>query len=252
MKIVSWNVNGIRAAMEKGLRDFVQSEMPDVLCLQEVKAELDQIDLSWAVDLGYQTHLASGVRKGYSGTAILTRIPPLQVRNGLGQDEHDQEGRVIVATYPYFHLVNVYTPNAQRGLLRLDYRLRWDADFLAFLQRLRTEKPVIFCGDLNCAHQEIDLANPKQNRRNAGFTDEERAGLSRILEAGFLDSFRQFEAGPSHYTWWSHRFDARSRNIGWRIDYFMVDSTIWERVEASSIRPEIQGSDHCPIELLIR
>jgi exodeoxyribonuclease-3 len=252
MKMISWNVNGIRAAMGKGLRSFVEQDRPDVLCLQEIKAELDQVDLSWATDLGYEVHAATGVRKGYSGTAILSKLPVLRVSAGLGLTEHDQEGRVLVATYPDFHLVNVYTPNAQRGLTRLDYRVQWDLAFLDFLRRLREEKPVIFCGDLNCAHQEIDLANPKQNRRNAGFTDEERAGLSRILDSGFIDSFRQFESGPGHYTWWTQRTDARARNIGWRLDYFIVDAAIWDRVLAATIRSEITGSDHCPVELSLR
>lgn len=252
MKFISWNVNGIRAAMDKGLRSFVEQDRPDVLCLQEIKAELDQVDLSWATALGYEVHAATGVRKGYSGTAILSKLPVTRVSAGLGLPEHDQEGRVLVATYSDFHLVNVYTPNAQRRLTRLDYRIQWDLDFLIFLRRLQEEKPVIFCGDLNCAHQEIDLANPKPNRRNAGFTDEERAGLSRILESGFIDSFRQFESGPGHYTWWTQRTDARARNIGWRLDYFIVDAAIWDRVLAATIRPEITGSDHCPVELSLR
>ncbi len=252
MRLTSWNINGIRAAMDKGLRSFVEAEPPDVLCLQETKADSSQIDLIWAASLGYEAHVASGVRKGYSGTAILTRTAPERVTFGLGMEEHDQEGRVVTATFPDFHLVNVYTPNSQRGLLRLDYRVKWDLDFLDFLQRLRAEKPVIFCGDLNCAHQEIDLANPKQNRRNAGFTNEERSGLTRILDAGFLDSFRQFEPGPNHYTWWTQRVDARARNIGWRIDYFMVDTRFWDRVVSASIRSEVLGSDHCPVELVLR
>jgi exodeoxyribonuclease-3 len=252
MKLVSWNVNGIRSALDKGLRAFVESDLPDVLCLQETKAEAGQADLSWAGSLGYAAHWCSAEKKGYSGTAILSRVPPESVSPGMDVPEHDREGRILTATFPGFHLVNVYTPNSQRGLTRLEYRQRWDLDFLAFLVRLRQSRPVIFCGDLNCAHREIDLANPKQNRRNAGFTDEEREGLSRILDSGFRDVFREREPGPGHYTWWTFRSNARERNIGWRIDYFMVDERLADRVVSASIRPEIPGSDHCPVQLELR
>jgi exodeoxyribonuclease-3 len=251
MKLTSWNVNGLRSAMDKGFREFVESERPDVLCLQETKAEAGQADLSWAEAMGYQTTFCNGVRKGYSGTALLTLATPQKIAFGMEQDEHDQEGRILTATFPDYHLVNVYTPNAQRDLVRLDYRMQWDIDFLKFLQRLREDRPVIFCGDLNCAHQEIDLANPKQNRRNAGFTDEERSGLTRLLEAGFKDAFRELDPASGKYTWWSYRFQARTRNIGWRLDYFMVDERLWPQVSAAPIRPEIQGSDHCPVQLVL-
>ncbi len=249
MKLVSWNVNGIRSAMDKGLRAFVENERPDLLCLQETKASDGQADVAWAEAAGYGIHWSSAEKKGDSGTALFTRILPDRLTFGLGLPEHDREGRVITATFPGFHLVNVYTPNARRELARLEYRQRWDADFLAFLNRLREDRPVIFCGDLNCAHQEIDLANPKQNRRNAGFTDEERAGLGRIIDSGFRDAFRAFEPGPGHYTWWTFRSKARERNIGWRIDYFLVDERCWGRVRSATIRPEVMGSDHCPIQL---
>jgi len=252
MRFISWNVNGIRSAIDKGFRSFVESEQPEILCLQETKAEPNQVDLAWAASLGYQIHFCSGTRKGYSGTALFHRVPVEGIALGMGSEAHDQEGRILTATLPDFHLVTVYTPNSQRDLLRLDYRQQWDLDFLAFLDRLRQDKPVILCGDLNCAHREIDLANPKQNRRNAGFTDEERAGLSRILDSGFRDAFRELEPGPDHYTWWTYRFDARKRNIGWRLDYFMVDDRLWDRVVAAPIRSEVQGSDHCPVQLELR
>ena len=252
MNLISWNVNGLRSAMDKGFRDFVESERPELLCLQETKAEPGQADLGWAESLGYTITFCNGVRKGYAGTALFTLTQPLQVASGMNDDVHDQEGRILTASFPDFHLVNVYTPNAQRGLLRLDYRQQWDQDFLNFLQKLRQDKPVIFCGDLNCEHQEIDLANPKQHRRNAGFSDEERAGLSQILSSGFKDAFRELNPSPGNYTWWTYRFDARTRNIGWRIDYFMVDVRLWDRVVSAAIRSEVQGSDHCPVQLVLR
>jgi exodeoxyribonuclease-3 len=249
MKLVSWNVNGIRAAMGKGFRDFVVAERPDVLCLQETKAEPDQVDLEWADELGYRRCWNCAHKKGYSGTSIWTLVPPVRTKLGMSIEEHDQEGRVITATFDDFHLVNVYTPNAKRGLMRLDYRQRWDADFLSFLKKLNRRKPVIFCGDLNCAHQEIDLANPKSNRRNAGFTDEERAGLDAIQKAGFIDSFREYEKGPGHYSWWTMRTNAREKNIGWRLDYFWVAKRLLSSVSDAAIRSDVFGSDHCPVEL---
>ena len=251
MKLISWNVNGIRAAMNKGFRDFVETDQPDVLCLQETKAEPDQVDLSWADQLGYHKVWNCAEKKGYSGTSIWSKPVPQRVVLGMGIDEHDREGRVITATFNDFHLVTVYTPNAQRGLTRLDYRQQWDAAFLAYVKKLNRRKPVIFCGDVNCAHKEIDLANPKSNRQNAGFTEEERAGLDKIVAAGFLDSFRQFEAGPGNYSWWTYRSDARQRNIGWRLDYFWVAKRCWDFVAGARIRSEIFGSDHCPVELII-
>lgn len=249
MKLVSWNVNGIRASMTKGFRDFVETDEPDVLCLQETKAEPNQVDLGWADALGYHQVWNCAEKKGYSGTSIWSKVPPKKESLGIGAVEHDKEGRVITATFDDFHVVNVYTPNSQRGLARLDYRQRWDAAFLAYVQKLNRRKPVIFCGDVNCAHKEIDLANPKSNRKNAGFTEEERAGLDKVVDAGFRDSFREFDATAGNYSWWTYRSDARQRNIGWRLDYFWVADKIWERVNGAKIRSEILGSDHCPVEI---
>lgn len=251
MKLVSWNVNGIRACLKKGFREFVEAEQPDILCLQETKAHEEQLDLGWAHELGYHTSFNSAVKKGYSGTAIWSRITPANVECGIGIKKHDQEGRVITASFNDFHLVTVYTPNAQRGLARLEYRMLWDKAFLSYVKKLNREKPVLFCGDLNCAHKEIDLANPKANKRNAGFTQEERDALDRIEAAGFLDSFRQFDEEPGNYTWWTMRTNARERNIGWRLDYFWVASKFEDSVVSASIRNDIFGSDHCPVELVI-
>lgn len=251
MRLVSWNVNGIRAAMDKGFRDFVESEQPDVLCLQETKAEPNQVDLSWTSDLGYHQIWNCAEKRGYSGTAIWCKIPPRKEVLGIGIEEHDNEGRTITATFEDFHLVTVYTPNSQRGLVRLDYRQRWDVNFLAYVKKLNRRKPVIFCGDVNCAHKEIDLANPKSNRKNAGFTDEERAGLDEVVRAGFIDSFREFDEGPGNYSWWTYRNNARERNIGWRLDYFWVAKKFWDRVAGARIRSDVFGSDHCPVELIL-
>ncbi len=251
MKIVSWNVNGVRAAMDKGLRSFVELELPDILCLQETKAEPSQVDLRWAEQLGYHHVWNCATKKGYSGTTIWSKMEPGKVILGIGIEEHDSEGRVITATFDDFHLVNVYTPNSQRGLVRLPYRQAWDAAFLNYVRRLNRRKPLIFCGDVNCAHQEIDLTNPKANRKNAGFSDEERAGLDKIAQSGFLDSFRQFNQDPGHHTWWTPRNNARERNIGWRLDYFWVAEKFWPRVQAATIRDDVFGSDHCPVELII-
>lgn len=252
MKLVSWNVNGIRASMEKGFRDYVETEHPDVLCLQETKAEPQQVELGWADELGYHQVWNCATKKGYSGTSIWSLQKPKRTRLGIGIEEHDNEGRVITATFDDFHLVNVYTPNSQRGLARLDYRMRWDRDFLTHLKKLNRRKPVVFCGDLNCSHQEIDLANPQANRKNAGFTDEERAGLDAFISARFVDSFREFEPGPGHYSWWTYRMNARERNIGWRLDYFWVARRFVDRVQHASIRSDIHGSDHCPVELMLK
>jgi exodeoxyribonuclease-3 len=251
MKLVSWNVNGIRASMEKGLRDFVTSETPDVLCLQETKAQPHQVDLGWADELGYHRVWNWAQKNGYSGTSIWSRLPIKKHSLGIGIAEHDNEGRVITATFDDFHLVNVYTPNAQRGLARLEYRQQWDIDFLNHVKKLNKRKPVIFCGDLNCAHHEIDLANPKSNQKNAGFSPQERSGMDEMQKAGFLDSFRQFDNGPENYSWWTYRMNARERNVGWRLDYFWVAKRFWNRVESAAIRSDIFGSDHCPVELTL-
>ncbi len=251
MKLVSWNVNGIRAAMDKGLRQYVESEQPDVLCLQETKALPEQVDLQWLDQFGYHQVWNPAEKKGYSGTVVWSRVRPKRTKLGIGIQEHDGEGRVITVTFEDFYLVNVYTPNSQRGLARLAYRQQWDADFLAFVRKLNRRKPVIFCGDLNCAHQEIDLANPKQNRKNAGFTDEERGGLDRVVDAGFVDSFRHFDASPEKYSWWTYRMNARERNIGWRLDYFWVAETFAPAMKNAQICCDVYGSDHCPVELTL-
>ena len=251
MKIVSWNVNGIRACLKKGFRDYVESEQPDVLCLQEVKAKAEQVDLEWASELGYSIHWNSATKKGYSGTAIFSKLQAEHVVNGMGIEEHDDEGRVISAEYPEFTLVNVYTPNSKRGLARLDYRMDWDRVFLDFVVTLNEKKPVIYCGDLNCAHKEIDLANPKANKKNAGFSAEERSGLDAMVEAGFVDSFRQFDQSEGKYSWWTVRVNARERNIGWRLDYFWVAQSIVDKIKDAQIRDDIFGSDHCPVEITI-
>lgn len=252
MKLISWNVNGIRASMDKGFREFVESEQPDVLCLQETKAEPEQVDLSWANDLGYHQFWNTATKRGYSGVSTWSRAEPRKVTKGLNMEEHDKEGRVLTTTFDDFHLVNVYTPNSQRGLARLEYRMQWDEAFLDYVRKLNRRKPVLFCGDVNCAHQEIDLANPKANRKNAGFSDQERAGLDAVTQAGFVDSFRQFHDGPGHYSWWTYRSDARARNIGWRLDYFWVAKKYWDHVADARIRCEIHGSDHCPVELTLK
>ncbi len=252
MKLVSWNVNGIRASMDKGFREFVQTCVPDILCLQETKATPEQVDTGWADELGYQQIWNCAAKRGYSGTTIWSKVPPKRHALGMGIEDHDKEGRLITATFDDFHLVNVYTPNSQRGLTRLDYRMRWDADFLTYVKKLNRRKPVIFCGDLNCSHKEIDLANPKANRKNAGFTDQERGGLDEVAQANFIDSFRHFDDGPGRYTWWTYRMNARQKNIGWRLDYFWVAKKFWNRVAGARIHDQVTGSDHCPIELTLR
>lgn len=252
MKIVSWNVNGLRAAYKKGLFDYMVRSEADVICLQEIKCHPGDVQhLAWPA--GYEAHWNPAGKKGYSGTVIFTRVKPLSVSCGIGRREHDGEGRVIAAEFPDFHLVNVYQPNTQRGLTRLAYRTEeWDPAFLAYLKRLRKKgKPVIFGGDLNVAHQEIDLTNPKTNRRNAGFTDEERARFTRLLESGFVDTFRVFEPGPGHYSWWSQMMNCRARNIGWRVDYFVASDTLKPALKRAWISPEVMGSDHCPVWLEI-
>ncbi len=247
MKLISWNVNGIRAALGKGLGEFLSAEKPDVLCLQETKARSEQVDLSLEFQ-GYEAHWNSAEKAGYSGVAIFTKESPLSIRAGLGIEKHDTEGRVLTAEFAGFHLVTVYTPNSQNGLRRLSYRQEWDRDFLAFCKELEASKPVIFCGDLNVAHTEIDLARPKANRNSAGFSDEERAGFDAMMEAGFVDSFRAENPGVEEaYTWWSYRGGARERNVGWRLDYFNVSGTFIKETRNPKIYHEVLGSDHCPV-----
>ena len=250
MKIISWNVNGIRACLKKGLLDFIKSSDADILCFQETKANQEQVELE--LD-GFNQFWNSAEKKGYSGTLILSKINPSNSYLGMDIQKHDNEGRLITLEYPEFFLVNVYTPNAQRGLTRLDYRTKeWDVDFLNYLKKIEKIKPVIFCGDLNVAHTEIDLANPESNKRNAGFTDEERFGFDRFLEEGFVDTFREFEKEPGNYTWWSYMFEARKKNIGWRIDYFCVSQILRDKLKSAFILPEILGSDHCPIGIKLK
>jgi exodeoxyribonuclease III len=247
MKLTSWNVNGVRASMDKGLRDYLSTVDADVICLQEVKAEQHQADLSWLKD--YQVLWNPAAKKGYSGTAILSRLPLKTHALGMGLPDHDNEGRVINAELDDFYLVNVYTPNAQEALARLPYRLQWDEAFRLYLKRLEATKPVVVCGDLNVAHQEIDIARPKENRKNPGFSDEERASFSALLESGFVDTFRHFNKEPKHYSWWSYRAGARANNVGWRIDYWLTSEALKPELKDSRIRPDIFGSDHCPVEL---
>lgn len=247
MKLISWNVNGIRACVKNGFLDSIKKEAADIICIQETKAHPDQVDPM----LGDYVHFwNTAEKKGYSGTAIFSKMEPIEANYGIGIEEHDHEGRVITLEFRDYFLVNVYTPNSQRELARLDYRTQWDRDFLKFLKRLEKKKPVIFCGDLNVAHTEIDLANPKTNRRNAGFTDEEREGFDHVAEAGFIDSFREFEKGGGHYTWWSYMSNARAKNIGWRIDYFCLSPILRPRLKSAFIRPDIMGSDHCPVGIV--
>jgi len=248
--ILSWNVNGVRAALKKGLLGFVEESAADVICLQETKAHPGDVQhVKWPN--GYELFWNSAAKKGYSGTAVLTRSKPRSVRNGIGASDHDTEGRVLAVEFADFWLVDVYQPNSQRGLTRLDYRVkRWDPAFRAYLRKLQAKgKPVLFCGDLNVAHTEIDLANPRSNRRNAGFTDEERTSFSRLLEGGFVDTFREFEKGPGHYSWWSQMGDCRARNIGWRVDYFVAAAKLRPALKRAWISPKVLGSDHCPVGL---
>lgn len=248
MRFVSWNVNGIRACLGKDFLASVASLDADVICLQETKVQAGQISLDMP---GYLQYWNYAEKKGYSGTAIFTRYEPLSVTYGIGVDEHDHEGRVITAEFDGFFLVTVYTPNSQDGLKRLDYRMRWEDAFLAYLKKLEETKPVIFCGDLNVAHNEIDLKNPKSNRMNAGFTDEERGKLTDLLDSGFIDTFRYFYPDlPGAYSWWSYRFHARENNAGWRIDYFIVSDSLRKHISDAKIHTDIFGSDHCPVELL--
>lgn len=250
MKLVSWNVNGLRACMGKGFMDFFMEADADIFCIQESKLQEGQISLELP---GYHQYWNYAVKKGYSGTAIFTKEEPLSVSYGLGLEEHDQEGRVITLEFPDFYMVTVYTPNSQDGLARLDYRMTWEEEFLKYLKKLEEKKPVIFCGDLNVAHKEIDLKNPKTNRKNAGFTDEEREKFSVLLENGFIDTFRYFYPDlKDAYSWWSYRFHAREKNAGWRIDYFLVSPQLKERLEDAVIYKDVFGSDHCPVALILK
>ena len=252
MKLTTWNVNGIRSVLNKGaLQEYVLEAQPDILCLQETKAQPEQVDLGMEF-VGYHAYWNSAVKKGYSGTAIFTKEEPISVQYGLGIEEHDQEGRVITAEYADYYLVTVYTPNAKRDLTRLSYRQVWEDDFLAFIKKLEETKPVIFCGDLNVAHKEIDLANPKTNTKNAGFTKEEREKFDQIVENGLVDMFRyRYPDTVGAYTWWSYMGGARARNIGWRIDYFVVSEVLTSRIQEVKIRADVTGSDHCPVEMEI-
>ena len=246
MKFISWNVNGLRAVAGKGFADVFADLDADFFCLQETKLQAGQIDLEF---LGYQSYWNYADKKGYSGTAVYTKHEPLSVRYGIGIDEHDHEGRVITLEYPDFVLVCAYVPNSQDGLRRLDYRMRWEDDMRAYLSGL--PKPVVFCGDLNVAHEEIDLKNPATNRRNAGFTDEERAKFGQLLQAGFIDTWRFQHPGEVKYSWWSYRFNARANGTGWRIDYFVVSEALRDRIVSTDIHDEVFGSDHCPVELVL-
>ncbi len=248
MKLISWNVNGLRACVGKGFEESFGQLDADFFCLQETKMQQGQLDLQVE---GYTSYWNYAEKKGYSGTAVYTRHTPLSVSYGIGVDEHDHEGRVITLEMDDFYLVTVYTPNSQDGLRRLDYRMAWEDAFLAYLQALDAKKPVVVCGDMNVAHQEIDLKNPKTNRRNAGFTDEERAKFSHLLASGFTDTFRLLHPDEIKYSWWSYRFKAREKNAGWRIDYFLVSDRLADRVSAAEIHNEIMGSDHCPVELVL-
>lgn len=250
MKLISWNVNGLRACLNKGFLDFFQRADADVFCVQETKMQQGQAELS--LD-GYEQFWCSAEKKGYSGTAVFTRIPPVSVAYGIGIPEFDTEGRVITVEFKEFTLVNVYTPNAQRGLTRIDYRMQWEDAFRAYLFRLQESKPVVVCGDLNVAHNEIDLKNYKTNRGNAGFSDEERGKMTELLQSGLIDSFRYlYPEKEGCYTWWSYMFNARANNAGWRIDYFLTSDVLKDRIEDSVIYSEVLGSDHCPIALLLR
>ena len=249
MKLISWNVNGLRAAVTKGFMESFEKLDADMFCLQETKLQPHQIELELP---GYEQYWNSAVKKGYSGTALFTRVKPLNVTNGIGIEEHDQEGRVITAEYDNFYLVTCYTPNSQRELARLEYRMTWEDAFRAYLLELDAKKPVILCGDLNVAHNEIDLKNPKTNRRNAGFTDEEREKMTELLDAGFTDTFRKLYPDVTDaYSWWSYMGKARDRNGGWRIDYFITSARLDKDIVEAKIHPDIFGSDHCPVELEI-
>lgn len=249
MKLISWNVNGLRACCQKGFCETFEQLDADIFCLQETKMQAGQLDLAF---LGYQSYWNYAEKKGYSGTAIFTKHTPLSVAYGIGIEEHDHEGRVITLEMPDFYLVTVYTPNSQDGLKRLDYRMTWERDFQDYLHQIDTKKPVIVCGDMNVAHKEIDIKNPQSNHHNAGFTDEEREQFTRMLDSGFVDTFRHFYPNQANiYSWWSYRFKARENNAGWRIDYFLCSDRMKSQLAGAKIHTEIYGSDHCPVELTI-
>ncbi len=249
MKLISWNVNGLRSCLQKGFLEYFNEMDADIFCIQESKLQQGQVDLQIP---GYHQYWNYAEKKGYSGTAIFTKKEPLSVAYGIGIEEHDHEGRVITLEFDDFYMITVYTPNSQDGLARLPYRMTWEEAFLAYLKKLEEKKPVIFCGDLNVAHKEIDLKNPKTNRKNAGFTDEERACFTHLLESGFLDTFRHFYPDMTGiYSWWSYRFQSRAKNAGWRIDYFVVSEALKDRLVDASIHTQVLGSDHCPVELVL-
>ncbi len=249
MKLLSWNVNGLRAVLKRNFLDFLAAETPDVVCLQETKCTGEDVEAIWPTK--YQVFWNCAEKKGYAGTSIFTRHKPLGVDCGISCAGHDREGRVLTAEFEEFFLVNVYVPNSKRDLSRLDYRQEWDRDFLAYLKGLERRKPVVFCGDLNVAHTPLDLARPKGNERNHGFTIEERNGFQAFVDAGFIDSFREFEKDGGHYTWWSQMSNARSRNIGWRIDYFLLSAALRPKLKSAFIRSEVFGSDHCPVGITL-
>ena len=249
MKLISWNVNGIRACVNKGFIDFFNKIDADIFCIQETKCQKGQIELEFE---GYESYWNSAEKKGYSGTAIFTKIKPLTIKYGIGKEEHDKEGRVITLEFDKFYMVNIYTPNSKRELERLDYRMIWEDEIKKYLLHLNKIKPVIMCGDLNVAHKEIDLKNPKTNRHNEGFTDEERNKMTELLDAGFTDSFRyKYPDKENEYSWWSYMGRAREKNVGWRIDYFIVSNDIAKKIKDAKIHQEVYGSDHCPVELII-
>lgn len=249
MKLISWNVNGIRACVNKGFIDFFNKIDADIFCIQETKCQKGQIELEFE---GYESYWNSAEKKGYSGTAIFTKIKPLTIKYGIGKEEHDKEGRVITLEFDKFYMVNIYTPNSKRELERLDYRMIWEDEIKKYLLHLNKIKPVIMCGDLNVAHKEIDLKNPKTNRHNSGFTDEERNKMTELLDAGFTDSFRyKYPDKENEYSWWSYMGRAREKNVGWRIDYFIVSNDIAKKIKDATIHQEVYGSDHCPVELII-
>lgn len=250
MKLISWNVNGLRAALRKGFLDYLDKEKPQILCLQETRCQPDDVEQLWPAS--YTTYWNPAEKKGYSGTTIFTKTRPLAVTQGMGKPAHDREGRVLTAEFEDFFLVNVYVPNSQRELTRLPYRQQWDRDFLRYLRKLEKRKPVIWCGDLNVAHTELDLANPKANLKNHGFTPEERAGFGACLKAGFVDTFREFNTAGGHYSWWSQMPGVRQRNVGWRLDYFLVSKALRPRLKRAFIQPKVMGSDHCPVGIEIK
>jgi len=250
VKLISWNVNGLRAVLRKGFMDWLKKAKPDILCVQESRAFPEQVDQVWP--RGYQMHWNPAEKKGYSGVLTFTKSTPKKIIRGIGRAEHNREGRVLTTEFEDYFVVNAYVPNAQRSLARLPFRQKWDRDFLAYLKKLKRRKPVVFCGDFNVAHTEIDLANPKANKNTHGFTPEERAGFGAYVKAGFVDTFREFEPGGGHYTWWSNMHNARARNIGWRLDYVLVSEDLRPRLKSASILTQVMGSDHCPVSIELK